>query len=63
MGKEIMFGDTEVEKDKFHQHKSPISIYDVNVDIIIVSNRVPIGRKSFKYFIGYEAGEKIGLYA
>ena len=42
MGKEIMFGDTEVEKDKFHQHKSPISIYDVNVDIIIVSNRVPI---------------------
>ena len=33
MSKEIItFGDIEVEKDKFHQHKNPISIYDLNID-------------------------------
>ena len=42
MGKKIItLGDIEVEKHKFYQHKSPISIYDVNVDGIVVSNRVP----------------------
>ena len=39
MGKEIItFGDTEVEKHKFHQHKSPILIGDLNINKIIVSN-------------------------
>ena len=48
MCKEIItFGNIEVEKHKFHQHKSPISIYDVNVDGIVVSNRVPFGKKRF----------------
>ena len=60
MSKEIiMFGDTEVEKHTFHQHKSPISIYDVNVDKIVASNRVPFGKKDFKYFIGYDDGRKV----
>ena len=49
-----MFGETEVEK-----HKSPISIYDVNVDIIVASSRFPFGKKSFKYFIRYENGKKV----
>ena len=32
MGKEIItFDDTEVEKHKFHQHKSAILRYDVDV--------------------------------
>ena len=38
MGKEIVtFGNIEVEK----QHKSPISIYGVNVDRKVVSNMAP----------------------
>ena len=41
MGKEtITFGKIEVEKQKFHQHKSPISIYDVNIDRIVIPNKV-----------------------
>ena len=28
-----------------YQHKSPTSIYDVNIDRIIVSNKVPFGVK------------------
>ena len=46
MGEEmITFGDIEVEKHKFHQHKSSVSIYDVNVDRIRLSNKVPFSRK------------------
>ena len=55
MGKEtIMFGDTEVEKHKFHQNKNRIPIYNVNTNRIAVCNMVPFGKKSFKYFTGYE---------
>ena len=32
--KTIMFGETEIEKLKFHQHKNPVLIHDVNtVDV------------------------------
>ena len=32
MGKEIItFGDIEVEKQKFHKHKNPVLIYDVDI--------------------------------
>ena len=50
MGKEIItFSNIEVEKHKFHQDKSPISIHDLNVYRIVVSNRVAFGKKCFKY--------------
>ena len=50
MGKEIItFSNIEVEKHKFHQHKSPISIHDLNLDRIAVSNRVAFGKSDFKY--------------
>ena len=53
MGKEIItFGDIKVEK--FHGHQNQILIYAVNIDRIIVSNKVPFGKKGFKYFIGCE---------
>ena len=41
MGKEIItFGNTEVEKHKFHQCKNPILIGDASIRKIIVSNKV-----------------------
>ena len=58
-----MFGDIEAEKHKFHQHKSPILIGDVSINKIIVSNKVPFGKKSF---IGYKfllATKKLDHYA
>ena len=60
MGKEIItFGDIEVEKHKFHQQKSPILIYDVNIVRIVVCNMLSFGKKD-KYFIGYkDDSEKI----
>ena len=46
-----MDGDIEVEKHNFHQHKILISIYDVNIDRIVVSNKVRFGKRGFKCFI------------
>ena len=46
IGKEIIkFGETEIRKQKFHSHKNPISIYHLNIDRIVVSNKVPFGKK------------------
>ena len=38
MGKEIVtFGNNEFEKQLFHSCRNPISIYDINIDKIVVS--------------------------
>ena len=51
----IKFGDIEIEKQKFHQNKIPTSIKNVDINKIVVSNRVSFGKKKrFKYFIGYK---------
>ena len=41
----IKFGDIEIQKQKFHQHKGPISIKNVDIHNIVVSNKVPFGQK------------------
>ena len=48
------FGDIEIKKQKFHQYKRPISIKIIDINKIVVSNKVSFGRKGFKYFIGYK---------
>ena len=50
----VKFGDFEIEKQKFHQHKRPISIKNLDINKIVVSNKVSLGKKGFKYFIGYK---------
>ena len=50
----IKFGDTEIEKYKFHQHNSPLSIVSVDICKIVVPNKVSFGKKDFKYFIGFK---------
>ena len=54
MGKEIItFGDTEIEKHKFHHYKSPIPLEDVDIKNVLVSNTIYSDEKSYKYFIDY----------
>ena len=48
----IKFGDIELEKQKFYQHKRPILIKNININKIVVSNKVSFGKKGFKYCIG-----------
>ena len=50
----IMFGDIKIEKRKFHGHKNPILIDDVDIDKKLISNKVSFSEKNYKYFIGYK---------
>ena len=54
----IKFDDTEFEEYKIHQYKTPISINDIVINKIVVSNKLPLGKKDFKYMIGYKDSEK-----
>ena len=58
----IKFDDIKILKQKFHLHKRPISVKNVDIDKTVVSNTVPFGKKGFKYFIGYKDAEKLSLY-
>ena len=49
----IEFGDIEIKKQKCDQCKRPIS-KNIDINKIVVSNKVSFGKKGFKYFIGYE---------
>ena len=56
MGKEILtFGNTEIEKNKFYRYKTPSPIFlgDIDIKKVLVSNKIFLGEKNYKYFIGY----------
>ena len=40
-------GDIEIEKQKFHQHKRPISIKNIDINKTLVFNKVSFGKKGF----------------
>ena len=49
MAKEILtFDDIEIEKNRFHRHKTPIVLRDVDTEKVFVSKKI-----SFGYYIGY----------
>ena len=55
--------ETEIQKYKFHQYKSSISIDNKDVHKIVVSNKISFDKNDFKYFIGYKDATKLNLYA
>ena len=50
------FADIEIGKQKFH--KKPISIKNIDIKKIVVSNKVSFSKKGFKCFIGYKDAKK-----
>ena len=51
MDKNIIKPDgTEIEEQKFHQNKNFILINDIDINKIVVSNKLPFGKQNFKYF-------------
>ena len=49
-----MFGDIEIEKNKFYRYKSPIfEKKDVDIEKVLISKKVSFGEKNCNYFIGY----------
>ena len=54
MGKEILtFGDIEIEKNKFYCNSNSIFLKDVDIEKVLVSNKISFGEKGYKYFICY----------
>ena len=56
----IKFHDSDIEKYKFQQYKSPFSISLFQQPYF---DQVSFGKKDFKYFTGYKDAKKIDLYA
>ena len=57
----LKFDDPEVEIYKFHQHKSPIWIDNIDINKIVVSNKVSFGKKDFNYFIANKDAKEVTL--
>ena len=52
MGKEsLTFGSTEIEKDKFYHHKTSNFLGDVDVEEVLVSNKISFGKKSISILL------------
>ena len=43
----------KLKKKNFHQHKTPICLRDVDIEKVLVSNKISFIEKIYKYFIGY----------
>ena len=43
--KNIKFDDTEIEEYEFHQYKYPILIDNIDINKILVSNKLPFGTR------------------
>ena len=41
MGKEVLtFGDIDIEKDKFYCHRSPTFLKNIDIDEVLVSEKI-----------------------
>ena len=50
----IKCGDIAIEDQKFYHHNGSISMKKIDINKIVVCNKVSFGKKGFKYFIGYK---------
>ena len=57
----LKFGDIEIKKQTFHQYKRPISMKSIDINKLVVSNKVSFGKNGSKYFIGYKDAKKLDL--
>ena len=50
----IKFGDIEIKKQKFRQHKRPISIKNIDINKIVLFKKISFGKNGFRCFIGFK---------
>ena len=55
--KTLKFNNVRVNKKEFHKSKQPIDLMSVNLDQIVVSDKLKHNNEGFNYFIGYQEGE------
>ena len=46
------FGDIKIKKQKFQQYKRPILTTNIDINKVVVSNKISFCKNNFKYFIG-----------
>ena len=57
--KTLKFNNIRLNKKEFHKSKEPVdlmSVVNVNVDQIVISDKFKPNNEGFKYFIGYQEG-------
>ena len=48
MGKDILtYGYIGIEKNKFYRHMTPILLRDVDIEKVLVSNKISFGEKNY----------------
>ena len=57
----IKFGDIEIEKQKFHQYKRHISINNIDINKMVVSNKVSFGKKGLSISSAIKMLKKLNL--
>ena len=55
--KTLKFNNIRLNKKEFHKSKEPIDLISVNIDQIVVFDKLNHNEDGFKYFIGYQKGE------
>ena len=53
----LKFNNIRLNKKEFHKSKQPIDLKSVNVDQIVVFEKLRHSEEGFKYFIGYQESE------
>ena len=53
MNKKLIFNDVEVSKKDFYEDKKAIPLNLIDVDSIVITNKVKSNNETSKYFIGY----------
>ena len=47
MGKEVLvFGNIEIEKNKFYHYKSPVPLRNIDIEKVLVSKKFFFGKKN-----------------
>ena len=59
MEKVIKLDDIEIQKPSNSPTEEPISIANIDINEVIVSNKVSFGKKGFKFFIVNKDAKKI----
>ena len=57
----IEFEDIEIQKQKFHQHIRPISIKIININKVVISNKISSGKKDLNILLTTTILEKLDL--
>ena len=56
------FGNIEIQRQTFYQHKEPISIKNLYINKLVVSYKVPFGKKDWNIVLASKILKRLDLY-